>query len=98
MRPLIREAAKLRKVIENLRVEHNFLQERCLAAEEKEKATAHRIDVLSNDVVDLGQKMTKLILDLEEERSLRVKAKKSFDELRGFVIKQHDLGFDLVVR
>lgn len=75
------EAAEIRKIIESLRVENGFLQERYSVVEEKENTTAHRIYVLSDDVVDLRQKVTKLTLDLEEERSLRVRAKKDLDEL-----------------
>jgi len=92
------EVSELKKIMENQRVENSFLQERCLAAQEKKKGAASRVDVLSEDVINLGQKMTKLTLDLEEERSLRVKIEKDLDELQGFVIKQHDLGFDRVVR
>jgi len=60
-------------------------------------ATTRQVDILSEEVVDLGQKMTMLTLDMEEERSLRVSAEKEH-KLQDFGIKQHDLGFDRAVR
>ena len=54
------------------------------------------MDVLSEDVADLGQKMMKLTLALEEERSLQVRVEK--DLYKGFVIKQHDFGFERAMR
>jgi len=43
--------------------------------------------VLSEEVLNLGQKMTTLTLDLVDERSVRVKVEKDLEELRSFVIK-----------
>ena len=92
------EVLELKRIVESLRTENDVLQERCLATQEKEKAVACQVDVLSEDVIDLGQKMIKLTLDIQEEWLLRVKAEKDLYELQGFVITQHDLGFDRAVR
>jgi len=92
------EVSELKRIVEKLTTENNFLQERCTSVQEKERVVVLRIDVLSEEVVNLGQKMTMLTLDLEEEQSARVKVEKDLDELRGFVIKQHNLGFDRAVR
>ena len=43
--------------------------------------------MLSEEVLNLGQKMTTLTLDLVDERSVRVKVEKDLEELRSFVIK-----------
>jgi len=56
------------------------------------------VDALSEDVVYLGHKMTKLTLHLEEERLLRKKAEKDFREVQISLLKQHDIGFDRAVR
>jgi len=60
------EISNLKKMVESLKAENDLLQEKCHAAQEKEKAVTHRVNVLSEDVVDLGQKMTKLTLALED--------------------------------
>lgn len=75
------EVLELKKMVETLRAENDFLHERCSAVQEKEKATALRIDVLSVEVVDLGKQMTTLTLDLEEEQSVRIRAEKDLHEL-----------------
>jgi len=64
----------------------------------KERAVVRRVDALSEDVVYLGHKMTKLTLHLEEERLLRKKAEKDFREVQISLLKQHDIGFDRAVR
>jgi len=92
------EVSELKKMVENLRAENNSLQEHCWASEEKEKAITHRVDVLSGDIVDLGQKMMKFSLDLEEARSLLLKAEKDLYKLQGFMSKQHDFGFNRALR
>ena len=42
--------------------------------------------------------MTKLTLDLEEERLQRKKAEDDLVKFKGFVLEQHDLGFMRAVR
>jgi len=46
-------------------------------AEDKEKVVTRRVENLSEDVVDLGEKVTKLTLDLEKEQILRKKLRKT---------------------
>jgi len=56
---------QLKKMVESLKADNDLLQEKCHAAQEKEKTVACRVDVLREDVADLGQKMAKLTLALE---------------------------------
>jgi len=87
------EILSLRKLVEDLEGENWSLKERCSTTEEKEKAATSQVEHLSEDVVDLTDKVTKLTLDLEEERLQRKKAEEDLLEFKGFVLEQHDLGF-----
>jgi len=80
------EISVLKKSVEDLKAEIDLLQEKCHAAEDKERAATQRVDNLSLDIANLGQKMTQLTQALD------------LYELKGFLIKQHDLGFDSTVR
>ena len=53
---------------------------------------------LSEDVADLTDKITRLTLDLEEERLQHKKAEEDLVEFKGFVLEHHDLGFMCTVR
>ena len=92
------EILSLRKLVKDLRGENRSLKEQCWSAEEKERATAGRVEHLSLDIADLTDKVTKLTLDLEEERLQRKKAEDDLVEFKGFVLEQHDLGFMRAVR
>ena len=92
------EILSLQKLVEDLRGENRSLKERCLTAEEKEEVASHRAECLGEDVVDLTNKVTKLTLDLEEERLHRKKAEEDLLEFKGFVLKQHYLRFMHAVR
>jgi len=78
--------------------ENRSLKEQCWSAEEKERAAAGRVEHLSLDIADLTDKVTKLTLDLEEERLQQKKAEDDLVEFKGFVLEQHDLGFMQAVR
>jgi len=91
------EVVGLKKVVDTLKVENDSLQQRCLAAEEKEKAVVRRVEALGEDVVDLDQRMTQLTLKWEEEKLLRTKAEKDFREVQA-ALMQHDIGFERTVR
>jgi len=84
--------------MEIINTEKGSLQERCLATYEKERVVVHRVDVLSEDVANLGQKMTNITLNLEEERLLRKKVEKDIWEVQIALVKEHDIGFKRVMR
>jgi len=92
------EILSLRKLVEDLGGENRTLKEQCWSVEEKERAAADRVEHLSLDIADLTDKVTKLTLDLEEQRLQRKKAEDNLVEFKGFVLEQHDLGFMRAVR
>ena len=92
------EILSLRKLVEDLGGENRLLKEQCWSIEEKERAAIGRVEHLSLDIADLTDKVTKLTLDLEEERLQRKKAEDDLVEFKGFVLEQHDLGFIRAVR
>jgi len=81
------EAVESKKIAEAMRTQNGFLREHCSVVKDKQPDVARLLDVLSEEVVDLGQKMTKLTLDQEEEQSYQANAEKELSELEGFVIK-----------
>jgi len=76
-----------RKLVEDLGGENRALKEQCQTVEEKEKAAAPQIDLLSEDVADLTDKITRLTLELEEERLQRKKVEENLVEFKGFVLE-----------
>ena len=52
---------------------------------------------LSEEVIELGRKMTKFTFSLEEERLLQKKVEKDFREVQIALLKQHDNGFERAV-
>jgi len=93
-----RENLSLRKLVEDLGGENRALKEQCLTAAEKEKVAADQIDHLSEDVANLTDKITRLTLELEEERLQHKKAEENLVEFKGFILEQHNLGFMRAVR
>jgi len=91
------ENLSLRKLVEDLGGENRALKEQSLTPE-KEKAAGDGIDHLSEDVADLTDKITRLTLELEEERPQHKKAEDNLVEFKGFVLEQHDQGFMRAVR
>jgi len=69
-----------------------------LTAEEKEEAVVRPAERQGEDVVELTNKVTRLALNLEEERLQRKKAEEDLLEFKGFVLEQHDLEFMPAVR
>jgi len=76
----------LRKLVEDLGGENRSLKEQCWSTEEKERVTAGRVEHLSLGIADLTDKVTKLTLDLEEERLQWKKAEDDLVEFKGFVL------------
>jgi len=80
------EASELKKVVYALKAENGFLCERCSVAEEKELTTVDRATMLSEEVVDLEQRVVDLTVNLEEERSRRVNTEKELGKFQDYLI------------